>query len=265
MSATVAERPKGERRTERDFLPTLERGLSVLRAFTGQAERMTLSDVARIVLLPRATVRRSLLTLAALGYVETDGKYFRVAPRVLTLAHAYLSSSALPRVVQPFLEQLSERIGESCSASVLHEEEVIYVARSTRKRLASMHRNVGTRLPAWCTSMGRVLLGALPDAELERRLAELRPEKLTVHTITDKDALRRLIQQARLDGYSAIDQELEMDLLGIAVPLRDAAGRVVAALNVSAQVSRGGRAQMLPEFLPALRGVADDLRPLLVG
>jgi len=266
MSTTLAERPaSGGRRADRDFLPTLARGISVLRAFTDQKERLTLSEVSRIVDLPRATVRRSLLTLGALGYIETDGKYFRVAPRVLTLAQAYLTSSALPRVVQPFLEGLSDRLGESCSASVLHEEEVIYVARSTRKRLASMHRNVGTRLPAWWTSMGRVLLAALPDAELDRRVSELVPEKLTEHTLMDKRALRAVVQQARLDGFAAVDQELEMDLLGMAVPLRDAAGRVVAALNVSSQASRGGRARLVEDFLPALRNVAADLRPLLVG
>jgi IclR family pca regulon transcriptional regulator len=257
--------PAAARREERDFLPTLARGLAVLRVFSDQKERMTLSEVARLVGLPRATARRCLLTLQALGYVESDGKLFRVAPQVLLLSQAYLSSSALPRVAQQFLDQLSDRLGESCSVSILQGEQVIYVARSQRKRIGSLHRNVGTHLPAWCTSMGRVLLAALGDAELETRLASLRMEKLTVHTVTDPAELRARLVQVRHDGYCLIDQEMEIDLVAVAVPLRDAAGRVLAAINISTQASRVSREQALALFLPALRHVAAEMRPLLVG
>src|SRR5271170_5055803 len=166
----------------RDQITALARGLSVIRAFSGQDEQMTLADIAKLVHLPRATVRRCLLTLEALGYVEARGRFFRLAPQALTLAQAYLSSSLLPRVALPFLERMSETLSESCSVSVLHEDQVIYVARSTRKRLASLNRDVGTRLPAYCTSMGRVLLAALSEAELDAFLKRVRPERFTRFT-----------------------------------------------------------------------------------
>ena len=252
------------RREDRDFLPTLARGLAVLRAFTDQQDRLTLADIARLVSLPRATVRRCLLTFAQLGYVETDGKHFRVSPQVLTLAQAYLSSSALPRVAQPFLERLSDQLGESCSVSVLQGANVIYVARSTRKRVASLHRSVGTHLPTHCTSMGRVLLAALPEDAWAQHLS-LPLEAYTPHTTTDPATLRAALLEVQRDGYSLINQELEIDLLSLAVPLRDRSGRVVAALNVSTQASRTDAAAAGAQFLPALRGIAGEIRPLLVS
>src|SRR5436309_2613000 len=165
-----------------------------MRAFADQDSRLSLSDIARIVMLPRATVRRCLLTLEALGYIETSGRTFSLSPQVLTLAQAYLSSSPMPRVAQGFLEHVSERLSESCSLSILHNDEAIYVARSTKKRIGSLHRDVGTHLPAHCTSMGRVLLAALSDAERERFLA--RPhERFTPYTIVDADALRDSLER----------------------------------------------------------------------
>jgi IclR family transcriptional regulator, pca regulon regulatory protein len=250
--------------TRRDFAPTLARGLEVLRAFDGDRERMTLADVSKLVDLPRATVRRALLTLTALGYIETDGKLFRTTPKVLVLAQSYLANAALPRVVQPQLEKLSDRLGESCSVSILHNEDVIYVARSARKRLASLHRDVGTHLPAWCTSMGRVLLAALPDHELNVWLAHAKFERLTPHTIVDAQQLRARLIEVRRQGWCLIQQELEFDLISLAVPLANARGRVVAALNTNTQLSRRGLDVVITDFLPALLGVAQELRPLLV-
>ncbi len=257
--------PVGGRRAERDFLPTLARGLLVLRAFTDQSERMTLADVARVVKLPRATVRRCLLTLQSLGYVESDGRFFRASPGVLTLAQAYLTSSSLPRVAQPFLERLSDALAESCSLSILHGADVIYVARSSRKRLASLHRDVGTHLPAWCTSMGRVLLAELRDCERDAWIAEQEFTALTPRTVTDRKLLRDRLLEVRRQGYCLVDQEMEVDLLSLAVPLRNAAGRVVAALNTSTQASRTPAERMIAEYLPAMRAIAAELRPLLVG
>src|SRR5215472_5277296 len=181
MSEAAADVAK-ERARGRDQITALARGLAVIRAFAGQDEQMTLADLAKVVGLPRATVRRCLLTLEALGYVEARGRLFHLAPQVLTLAQAYLSSSLLPRVALPFLERMSEELGESCSVSVLHDDQVIYVARSTRKRLASLHRDVGTRLPAYCTSMGRVLLANLSEGELDRYLKRSKREPLTRFT-----------------------------------------------------------------------------------
>lgn len=249
----------------RNYITALARGLSVMKAFTQQNEHMTLAEVARIVDLPRAAVRRSLLTLEALGYVESTGRYFRLSPQVLTIAQAYLSSSTLPRVAQPFIETVSETLGESCSVSILHGAQVIYIARSTRKRMASLHRDVGSHLPAHCTSMGRVLLANLPPAELDGLLARTALHGFTPYTVTDKDELKALLAQVRRDGFCLVDQELEIDLRSLAVPVHNAAGHVVAAMNISTGAGRTGKALMLETYLPVLRQAAAGIRPLLLG
>jgi IclR family pca regulon transcriptional regulator len=252
------------KRDERDFVTALARGLDVMRAFSGRDERLTLSEIAQSVDLPRATVRRSLITLAALGYVQEDGKFFRLAPKVLTLAQAYLSSNLLPRLAQPVVERVSMQLGESCSVSILHETEVIYVARSTNKRLAALMGDVGTRRPAYCTSMGRVLLAYLPECERDAyfRAVELAP--LTAHTVTDEAKLRSILVKIRKDEYCLSDQQTELDLRTIAVPLRNNAGQVVAAMHASTQASRTPKRQMTDVFLPVLRKEAAELRALLV-
>jgi IclR family pca regulon transcriptional regulator len=250
---------------ERSFVAAIERGLSVMRAFHDQSDRLTLSDVARLVSLSRATARRCLLTLRALGYVESEGRYFSLTPQVLTLAQAYLSSSPLPRVAQSSLERVSEKLGESCSLSLLHGDEVIYVARSTRKRIGSLHRDVGSHLPAHCTSMGRVLLAALSDTDRDSYFTTARLEEFTRKTITNKDELREKIEKVKARGYCIVDQELEPDLRSIALPVLNASGRVVAALNVSAQASRTTKKQMVDQFLPVLRDAVREMRPLLIG
>jgi IclR family transcriptional regulator, pca regulon regulatory protein len=249
----------------RDQITALARGLSVIRAFSGQDEQMTLADIAKLVKLPRATVRRCLFTLQALGYVDARGRFFRLAPQVLTLAQAYLSSSLLPRVALPFLERMSEKLGESCSVSVLHDDEVIYVARSTRKRLASLHRDVGSRLPAYCTSMGRVLMANLPEGELAALLKRFPRERRTRFTVIAEREIKEVLAEIRRREFCIVDQELELDLRSIAVPVRNASGRVIAALNVSTQASRTGKRQMQDEFLPAMRAAVADMRPLLLG
>jgi IclR family pca regulon transcriptional regulator len=246
------------------FVIALARGLSVMRAFTAQSQHLTLADVAKIVGLPRATTRRCLLTLQALGYVEVKERYFSLSPMVLTIARAYLSSSVLPRVSQGFLERLSEEIGESCSVSILHGAEVIYVARSARKRMASLHREVGAHLPAHCTSMGRVLLAALKDAELDQFLKKATLIKYTSSTITDPARLRTVLRKVAREGYCIVEQELETNLRGIAVPVTNADGTVVAAINVSTQ-TQAGREQMIEKYLPPMLKIAAELRPLLVG
>jgi IclR family pca regulon transcriptional regulator len=254
-----------DRATDRSYVTALARGLSVMKAFTRQSDRLTLSDVSRIVGLPRATVRRCLLTLEKLGYVESSGRFFSLSPQVLTLAQAYLSSSPLPRVAQSFLERVSDALGESCSLSILHNDEVIYVARSTRKRIGSLHRDVGSHLPAHCTSMGRVLLASLPEHELRKFFREATLEAYTKNTIVEEAALRAIFERVARQGYCIVDQELEPDLRSLAVPVHNAAGRVAAALNVSAQASRTPRKQMLDDFLPVLRDATLKMRPLLIG
>ncbi len=249
----------------RNFVTALARGLAVIRAFSGQNQQMTLSDVARVADLPRATVRRCLLTLQVLGYVNVSGRFFSLSPQVLTLAQAYLRSSVLPRVAQPFLERISETIGESCSVSILHGEEVIYVARSSRKRMASLHRDVGTHLPAHCTSMGRVLLAALAPSELDGFFRRATLEGFTPFTITSQSGLRDALDKVARDGFCIVDQELEVDLRSLAVPVRNGTGQVVAALNISTQAGRTSKEQMLEKFLPTLRATASEMRPLLIG
>lgn len=249
----------------RNFVTALARGLAVLKAFDENHQRMTLSEVAKAAGMPRASARRALFTLQRLGYVTGDGKRFDLSPQVLTLSRAYLASSPMPRIAQGFLETISEKLGESCSISILHGDEAIYVARSTRKRIGSLHRDVGAHLPAHCTSMGRVLLAALSDAELDACLARAELTRYTPHTLTGVGELRAAIERVRRNGYSLVDQELEIDLRAVAVPVLNASGRVIAAMNVSAQASRKTKKQLTDEFLPALRDAAIRMRPLLIG
>jgi IclR family pca regulon transcriptional regulator len=249
----------------RSYVESLARGLAVMRAFREQSDRLTLSDVSRITGLSRAAVRRSLLTLEALGYAESSGRYFSLSPQVLTLAQAYLSSSPVPRVAQSFLEKVSEQLGESCSLSILHHDEVIYIARSAKKRIGSLHRDVGTHLPAHCTSMGRVLLAALSDKELDAFLTQAKLGSYTRYTITDAAELRAAIEKVKRSNYCLVDQELEIDLRTLAIPIQNAPGRVIAAMNIGARASQTSRKQMLDEFLPVMRDAAANMRPLLVG
>ena len=261
----VSANAESEASADRSYVTALARGLTVMRAFTRQSDRLTLSDVARIVDLPRATTRRCLLTLEKLGYVENSGRFFSLSPQVLTLAQAYLSSSPVPRVAQSFLEKVSERIGESCSLSILHHDEVIYIARSAKKRIGSLHRDVGTHLPAHCTSMGRVLLAALSDKELDAFLSHAKLASYTRNTITDTDELRAAIDKVRRSNYCLVDEELEIDLRTLAIPIQNAPGRVIAAMNIGARASQTSRKQMLDDFLPVMREAAANMRPLLVG
>ena len=265
MAAPLTAETEPDAAEGRDFVTALARGLSVMRAFTDKEQDLTLSDLSKRVGLSRATVRRCLLTLQALGYVQSSGHFFRLSPQVLTLAQAYLSSSLLPRLAQPFLERTSDALGQSCSVSVLYGTEVIYVARSARRRLGSINRDVGTHLPAYCTSMGRVLLAYLPEAELEAffRGAEMLP--LTPFTIYDEAGLRRALDGVRREGFCIVDQEMEIDLRSLAVPVHNAAGRVVAALHVSTQASRTSLEELMGRGKAALREAAAGMRPLLVG
>ena len=230
MTGAAPERPD-------HFVQSLERGLAVVRAFSADTPQMTLSDVARATGLTRAAARRFLLTLVDLHYVHTDGRVFWLSPRVLELAHGYLSSLSLPEVAEPHMERLVAAVRESSSVSVLDEGDVIYVARVPVSRIMTVSINVGTRLPAHRTSMGRVLLAA----------AGAEP---------DDPQLRAKLQRVRRDGYAIVDQELEEGLRSIAVPLRDGSGTVVAAMNLSTHAARRSVAAMRSDLLPPLRETA---------
>jgi IclR family pca regulon transcriptional regulator len=253
-----------ERPRSADFVQSLERGLLVIRAFDAEHREMALSEVARISGLTRAAARRFLLTLEKLGYVAISEGRFSLTPRVLELGYAYLSSLTLPEVAQPHMETLVARVNESSSISVLDDMDIVYVARVPTRRIMSITLSVGTRLPAYATSMGRVLLAALPDPELDARLGRMELRRLSAHTITDVATLRAVLERVRRQGWAAVDQELEEGLRSLAVPIHDASGGVVAALNVSVHASRGTmtslRRDLLPLVLAAVAAVEADLR-----
>jgi IclR family pca regulon transcriptional regulator len=246
------------------FVQSLERGLAVIRAFDADHPELTLSDVARETQLTRAAARRFLLTLTDLGYVRTDGRRFALTARVLELGYAYLSALTLPEVAEPHLERLVAEIRESSSVSVLDGDDIVYVARVPTSRIMRVAINVGTRFPAYATSMGRVQLAALPEAELAAYLARADLRRLTAHTLASTDALRAELERIRAQGWALVDQELEEGLRSIAAPIRDRTGRVVAAVNVSAHASRASkdavRRTLLPPLLQAAAGIEADLR-----
>ncbi|MFO1352194.1 MAG: IclR family transcriptional regulator [Gammaproteobacteria bacterium] len=241
-----------------EFVRSLARGLAVIECFDSQHQALTLSDVARMTHISRATARRLLHTLAQLGYATFDGKWFRLAPRVLQLGYAYLSSINIWEIAQPFMVELVEKVHESCSASVLDGKDIVYVARvPTTQRIMSINLNIGTRLPAFATSMGRVLLAGLTDPDLDRYFAEAAPfQRYTEHTVTGADELRAIIDEVRRQGWAFVDQELEAGLRSIAVPIHDASRRTIAALNIGGHASRESKADMLERFLPALQEAA---------
>jgi len=235
-----------------EFVQSLDRGLAVIRAFGPDRERLSLSEVARATGLTRAAARRFLLTLVKLGYVRNEGREFSLRPRVLELGYAYLSGLALPEVAAPHLEELVAKLHESSSISVLDGHHIVYVVRVPTKRIMTVAISVGTRFPAFATSMGRVLLAALPDDQFERYLAEAEFEQLTARTVTDPGRLRAIVREVARQGYAIVDQELEEGLRAVAAPVRGGAGVGTAAINVSAHASRVSMAAMRSEILPAL-------------
>lgn len=241
------------------FVQSLERGLAVIRAFDAEHQRLTLSEVARSTGLTRAAARRFLLTLERLGYVRCDGRWFSLRPRVLELGYAYLSSLSLTQVIQPHLETLVARVNESSSVSVLDDDDVVYVARVPTKRIMAVVIAVGTRFPAYATSMGRVLLAALPPDELEDYLERVKLTPLSSYTTTDKQALRAKLDIVREQGYAMVDQELEEGLRSAAAPLRTPDGSVTAAINVSVHASRTSMQQIVENFVPPLLEAAAQI------
>ena len=241
-----------------DFVQSLDRGLAVIRAFGPDRERLSLSEVARATGLTRAAARRFLLTLVKLGYVRNDGREFSLRPRVLELGYDYLSGLALPEVAAPHMEELVARLHESSSISVLDGHQIVYVVRVPTKRIMTVAISVGTRFPAYATSMGRVLLAQMADDELERYLAEATFERLTSRTVTSPARLRTIVRDAARQGYAIVDQELEEGLRAVAAPIRGAdVGS--AAINVSAHASRVSMAAMRGQILPALLETARQI------
>jgi IclR family pca regulon transcriptional regulator len=248
----------GSRDPSGQYVQSLARGLSVIRAFDGDHPEMTLSDIARRTGLTRATSRRFLLTLVELGYVKTDGRMFSLTARVLELGFSYLSALSLPEIAQPHLEQLAASIHESTSASVLDGTDIVYVARVPTRRIMTVRINIGTRFPAYATSMGRVLLASLDADELDLHLAGIDFPSLTSHTITSREALVAELDRVRDQGWAMVDQELENGLRSIATPIWHGS-TVMAAINVSTTANSHTVESIQENLLPPLKLAAERI------
>ena len=245
------------------FMTSLARGLAVVQAFSDSRKPQTIAQISQKTGIPRAAVRRCLFTLQQLGYVEAELNNFSLRPKVLTLGYSYLSSTPLTVSSQPYLNAISAQLGESCSLAVFEDGEVLYVARSAASRVMSVALNTGSRLPAYCTSLGRVMLAHLTPAALDAYFAKVRLRPMTDKTVTSQKRLREILLGVRQDGYAINDEELELGLRSIAVPVRGASGQVLAALNVGAQAGRVSAERMRDDFLPVLQRGAQDLAVLL--
>lgn len=244
---------------DRDYVNSLARGLEVISAFTRATPKMTLSDISRATGMTRATVRRFLLTLVREGYADKDGKLFSLKPKVLQLGYSALSSMGILDVVQPIMNDLSRTLQESVFTAVLTGDYVTYIARATSDRLVNISITVGSRAPAHAVSTGRVLLGAETDDMLHRYLERVKLDKLTPNTVTSKVKLRAEIERVRLENYSIVDQELEVGLRSISVPIRNSEGRVLAALNVGCPSARSTVDEMRKTILPELTAAAQTV------
>src|SRR3954447_22705497 len=247
-----------------DFVESLDRGLRLLQKFGAASGPMTLSDLARAANLPRATARRILFTLERGGFVATDRKLFTLTPHVLTLSASYLRSSQVVTVLQPVLDRIATAAQEISSLAVLDGEEVVFIARGSPARVFSAGLDIGYRLPAFCTSVGRVLLSRLSDDELAAALGTMNLTPLTPFTVTDKKTLRQTIQRDRAQGHSLVDREAEPGFRSISVPVRRYDGAIVAAINMGAHVDRVPTGEMIERFLPLLRDAAAQVKPLLL-
>ena len=263
LPALPAELPAAAPRPGDSYVQSFARGLLVIRSFSAEAPSQSLTEVAQRSGLTRAGARRILLTLAQLGYVENQGRQFRLTPKILDLGFAYLSSLPLWNLAEPVMESLVAEVKESCSAAVLEGADIVYVLRVPTHKIMRITLGVGSRLPAWCTSMGRLLLGELDAAALRERLAQSPIEAFTRHTATDPATLLARIAQARKQGWCLVNQELEEGLISVAAPIVDRGGRMVAALNISGQANRTSAKVMQESLLPQLLAAAGTISRLL--
>jgi IclR family pca regulon transcriptional regulator len=245
------------------YVQSFARGLSVIRAFDANHPAQTLTDVATATGLTRAGARRILLTLQALGYVEADGRLFRLTPKILDLGFAYLTSMPFWNLAEPVMEELVGKVHESCSAAVLDRADIVYVLRVPTHKIITINLSIGSRLPAFCTSMGRVLLSGLPDDRVDAILdaSELKPR--TPRTIVDKAALKEAIALVRKQGWAIVDQELEAGLISMSAPIRDRQGRIIAAMNISGNAQRQSAKQMIKAFLEPLQEAAQRVSEMV--
>ncbi len=245
------------------YVQSFARGLAVIRCFSAERPQQTLTQVAQTTGLTRAGARRILLTLQTLGYVRADQRHFQLTPRILELGYAYLSAQPLWDVAEPVMQALTARTGESTSAAVLDGDDIVYVARVPAQKFLRLSLGVGSRLPAFCTSLGRVLWADLPDAHWRPSLQRQRLKAYTSRTLLDASDIADRVAQARKGGYCIVVEELEEGLISMAVPIAGRDGRAVAALNVSSQTSRYGPRAMQKELLPALQEAAEEISAVI--
>jgi len=244
---------------DRDFVASLEKGLAVIEAFDASRPRLTLTEVAKLTGITRATARRCLLTLAATGYLSFDGKYFQPTPRMLRLGHTYMKAAGLPQIAEPFLKAARDELGESVSLAIYANGHSLFVARAQAEQIVMVGIAVGTRLPAYSCATGRVLLAALPPAALADYLKHCKPEARTPKTLVDRSAIRKAIEAVRATHYASTDEELSMGMVSLATPVINAAGEIVAAISVSAFTARVTLKELVKEFLPVVRKQAVQL------
>lgn len=247
----------------RDLVAGLNKGLKVIEVFDQNRSRLTIAEVAQATGLTRAAARRYLVTLTHLGYMRHENKLFSLTPAVLRLGQSYLNSARLPRIAQPLLYRLAYSLGEAASVGVLDHDQLVCVAAVSAGQLVSGTLQPGTRVPAWCTANGRMLLASLPQEQVDNFLERAQPEQITLHTIVNKERLALEIARSRAQGYALVDQELELGLRAIAVPLRNFRGDVVAAMNVSVHAARLPAQQMVERCLPAMIKIQVELGALL--
>ena len=254
---------KESRENEPEYVMGLEKGLSIIEAFGMKKGPLTVTQAAEITGHTKGSVRRSLLTLCRLGYATQDGYSFVLAPRALRLGYAYVVSDPLTKVAQPILEITSERTQESASIAVLDLQDAVFVARSTHRRSLSSGLGVGSRLPAYCSATGRVLLSGRPPAEVRFMLNRMARPALTPHTLTTITSIMKEIEFVGRHGYAIIDEELEIGIRSIAVPIRNARGEMVAAMSLSVSTSRMTREGVVEHLLPELERARRHLAALL--
>lgn len=246
-----------------DVLGGLSKGLATIEAFTDVSDRLSITDVARSTGLDRATARRCLLTLVDGGYASFDGKFFTLTPKILRLGYSYLASARLPTLVQPFLDRLMTETDQPASSGVLDGHHVVHVARASQRRVMTANLSPGSRIPAYCSAMGRVLLSAMSDEQAEALVTEMDRRELTELTLTDVGRIMDQVRLTRERGYGAVDQEFEIGLCALAVPVRDPRGKVVAALNIGAQAYIKSMDRMIELHLDLMRRVRDSLQEII--
>lgn len=248
-----------------DFVTALARGMAVMLALGSKKRKMSIAQVSQRTGIPRAAARRSLHTLTKLGFVASDDQgRFNLRPRVLTLSHAYLSNSPIAVLAQPILDRLGNKIGESCSLAILDDDDIVYLARSTSSRIMSPGLNVGRRLPAHCTSIGRVLLAHLAAPEIASYLGRARMYRFTEHTLAERGQLIDELATVRAAGFAFTSQQIEARLCTLAVPVQDGSGAFVAGINVILQGRLVGRDEMAARFALPLQEAAVELGALLL-